>query len=73
MLGGRVVKVNELEKVKVREVFKQLVMNEWEKVRNARVVSEEEEWKLFKCSIIECAARVCGYKNIGTKSKRSMS
>ena len=71
MPGGRVVKVSELEKVEVREVFKQLVMNEWEKVRNARVLSEEEEWKLFKCSIMECAARVCGYKNIGTKSKRS--
>ena len=71
MLGGRVVKVSELEKVEVREAFKQLVMSEWEKVRNARVLSVEEEWKLFKCSIMECAARVCGYKSIGTKSKRS--
>ena len=41
MLGGRVVKVSELEKVEVREAFKQLVMNEWEKVRYARVLSVE--------------------------------
>ena len=26
---------------------------------------------MFKCSIMECAARVCGYKNIRMKSKRS--
>merc|ERR1711872_852032 len=71
MLGWRVVEVSELEKVEVREIFKQLVMNEWEKVRYTRVLSVEEEWKLFKCSIMECAARVCGYKSIGAKSKRS--
>ena len=67
----RVVKVSELEKVEVREEFKRLLRNEWERVRNARILSVEEEWELFKSAILRCAATVCGYKSIGRKRKGS--
>ena len=40
---SRIVKVSEFEKVEVRERFAQLLVDEWEKVKNARVIGAEEE------------------------------
>ena len=67
----RVIKVSELEKPEVREAFEMLILNEWERVRNTRLLNVEEEWELFKCTVIRCAASVCGYKRVGNKRKGS--
>ena len=67
----RVIKVRELEKEEVREEFKRLILNEWERVRNTAVLSVEEEWREFKSIVLRCAATVCGYKVLGRKCKGS--
>ena len=67
----KIVKVSELEKEEVREAFKEMLAEEWEKVRNSRLLSVEEEWKTFKECVMTVAARVCGYKRVGRKSKSS--
>ena len=67
----RVVRVSELEKEEVREVFVILIVNEWDRIRNTRVLSVEEEWEMFKSTVMTCAARVCGYKSIGRKKRES--
>ena len=67
----KVVKVSELEKEEVKEVFKGILAEEWAKVRNARLMSVEEEWKIFKETVLRVAARVCGYRSVGRKNKRS--
>ena len=67
----KVVKVGEFEKEEVREEFKRLIADEWAKVRNTRVKSVEGEWEMFKECVMTMAVRVCGYKNIGRKNKRS--
>ena len=69
--GKRVVRVCELEKAEVREAFVVLIVNEWERIRNTRVLSVEEEWETFKSIVMACAARVCGYKSIGRKKQGS--
>ena len=66
----RVVRVSELEKEEVREAFVMLIVNEWDRIRNTRVLSVEEEREMFKSTVMTCAARVCGYKSIGRKKKR---
>ena len=55
----------------MREVFVILIVNEWDRIRNARVLSVEEEWEMFRSTVMTCAARVCGYKSIGRKKRRS--
>ena len=60
----KVVRVSELEKVEVRDTFKEMMAEEWSKVRNARLLSVEEEWKRFKETMMMIAARVCGYKSV---------
>merc|ERR1712105_51168 len=67
----KIVKVSELEKEEVREAFIEMLAEEWEKVRNSRLLSVEEEWKTFKECVMTVAARVCGYKRVGRKSKSS--
>ena len=61
----RDVRVNELEKKEVREAFVMLIVNEWDRIRDTRLLSVEEEWTMFKSIVMICAARACGYKNIG--------
>ena len=34
-------------------------------------MSVEEEWEVFKRTVMSCAARVCGYKSVGRKSRGS--
>ena len=46
----------------VGEAFVILIVNEWDRIRNARVLSVEDEWGMFKSIVMICAARVCGYK-----------
>ena len=41
-VSKRVIKVSEFEKSEVREAFKRLIMNEWERVKNTRVLRVEE-------------------------------
>ena len=55
----------------MREAFVILIVNEWDRIRNTRVLSVEEEWKMFKSTVMTCAARVCGYKSIGRKKRGS--
>ena len=71
MEDKRVIKVSELEKAEVREAFKQLLAEEWERVSNTRLLSVEEEWMLFKETVLRIAAEVCGYRKVGRKNKRS--
>jgi len=71
MEDKKVVRVSELEKVEVRDTYKEMMAEEWSKVRNARLLSVEEEWKRFKETVMMIAARVCGYKSVGRKNKRS--
>ena len=71
VVNQRVVKVSEFEKVEVREAFKGLIMNEWERVKGGEVREVEEEWKLFKSAVMRCAGIVCGYKCVGRKKKGS--
>ena len=47
----RVVRVSELEKEKVREAFVILIANEWDRIRNTRVLSVEE-WEMFKSTVM---------------------
>ena len=58
----RVVRVSELEKEELREAFVILIVNEWDIIRNTRVLSIEEEWEMFKSIVMTCAARVFGTK-----------
>ncbi|MEL7302024.1 MAG: reverse transcriptase family protein, partial [Pseudomonadota bacterium] len=55
----------------VREAFRGILSEEWGKIRNSRLLSVAEEWKTFKETVMMVAARVCGYKRVGRKSKRS--
>ena len=71
VVNQRVVKVSEFEKVEVREAFERLIVSEWERLKDSRLLSVEEEWELFKSSVLRCAAVVCGYKNVGRKKKGS--
>merc|ERR1712002_199121 len=59
------------EKVEVREAFQGLIVSEWERVKDRGVVEVEEEWELFKSTIVRCAGIVCGYKCVGRKKKGS--
>ena len=67
----RVVRVSELEKEEVREASVILIVNEWDKIRNIREFSVEEELEMLKSTVMTCAARVCGYKSIGRKKRGS--
>ena len=67
----RVVRVSELEKEEVREAFVLLIVNEWDRFRNTRVLSIEEKLEMFKSTVMTCAARVCGYKSIERKKRES--
>ena len=52
VIAKRVVRVSELEKEEVREGFVILVVNEWDRIRNTRVLSVKEEWDMFKITVI---------------------
>ena len=67
----RVVRVSELGKEEARKAFVILIVNEWDRNRDTRVLSIEEEWEMFKSTVMTCAARVCGYKRIGGKKRGS--
>ena len=56
--------MSELEKGDVREAFVILIVNEWDRIRNTNILCVEEEWEMFKSSVMTCAARVCGYKSL---------
>ena len=62
--------MSEIEKEETREAFVILIVNEWDRIRNTEVLSVEEEWKMFKSTVMTCAGRVCGYQSIGRKKKR---
>ena len=66
----RVVKVSEHQKEEVREAFVILIGNEWDRIRNTRVLSVEKEWEMFNSTVRTCATRVCWYKSIGRKKRR---
>ena len=63
--------MSELGKEKVREAFVILIVNEWDRIRNTRDLSVEEEWEMFKSTVMTCAARVCGYQSIEGKKRES--
>ena len=63
--------MSEFEKAEVREEFQRLIVSEWGRVKDSRVVEVEEEWELFKSTVIRCAGIVCGYKCVGRKKKGS--
>ena len=63
----RVVRVSELEKEVVRETFAILIVDECKRVRNTSVLSVEEEWEMFRSTVMTYAAWVCGYKSIERK------
>ena len=67
----RVVRVSELEKEEVREAFVILIVNEWDGIKDARVLSVQEEWEMFKSTVMTCATRVCGCKSIGRNKRGS--
>ena len=48
--------MSELEKEEVREAFAILTVNEWNRIRNTRILSAEEEWEMFKSAVMTCAA-----------------
>ena len=52
--------MSELEKEELRAASVKLMVNEWDKIRNTRVLSVEEEWEIFKSTVMTCAARMCG-------------
>ena len=55
VVNRRVVLVSEFEKVEVREAFERLIVSEWERVKDSRLLIVEEEWELFK----EYCVKVC--------------
>ena len=64
--------MRELEKEEVRDAFVILIVNEWDRTRNTRVLSVEEVWEMFKSTVMTCAARVCRYKGIGRKKREGV-
>ena len=70
-MGQRVIKVSKLEKTEVRKKYKRQIEMEWERVKENRVTSIEEEWKILKTNVLKCAAVVCGNKRLGKKRERS--
>ena len=69
--GKKVIKVKELEKREKREAFKELIKIEWERVKGIVTMSPEEEWEVFKSVVLEVAGKVCGFRYVGRKGKRS--
>ena len=63
----RVVRVSELKEEEVREAFVILIGNEWDRIRDTRVLCVEEEWEIFTRTVMTCTARMCRYKSIGRK------
>ena len=55
----------------MREASVILIVNEWDKIRNTRVLNVKEEWEMFKSTVTACAARVGVYKSIGRKKRGS--
>ena len=43
VVNQKFVKVSEFEKVEVREAFERLIVSEWERVKDSRLLSVEEE------------------------------
>ena len=70
-MNQRVIKIEELEKLEKREAYVNLLEREWARVRNRRWCSMNEEWEIFKKSVLGSAAKVCGYKRVGRKNERS--
>ena len=44
-------------------------MNKWDRIRNTRALSVEEEWEMLKSTVMTGAARVCGHKSTGRKKE----
>ena len=71
VIAKSVMMVSELQKQEVRKAFLILIVNEFDRIRNTRVLSVEEEWQLFKSTVMPCAARVHWYKSIERKKRGS--
>ena len=63
--------MSELQKEEVRETFIILIVNEWGRIRDKRVLSVEEECEMFKSTVMTCAARVCEYRSTGKEKRGS--
>ena len=48
-----------------------MIEAEWLSVKNARLLSVEDEWEKFKSFILRSAGEICGYKRIGRRGKKS--
>ena len=55
----------------MREALVILIVNEWDSIRDTRVLSIEEEREIFKSTVMTYTARMFGYKSIGRKKRRS--
>ena len=67
----REVKYQELEKLEVREAYRQRIDVEWELVRHRELMGVEEEFGMFRSGVVGSAAAECGYRKLGRKSKNS--
>ena len=59
------VKVEELHKEEKERDYQEKVKEVYEVVKESAVGTVEEEWGLFKDSIVECASDVCGKRIVG--------
>ena len=72
-VGGRVrevVRIRELEKVEKAAEYREKIAKEWEEVRERRRGGVEEEWELFRETVMRCAAEVCGMRKVGGTRKK---
>ena len=60
-----VVKVEELNKEEKEREYKEKMRVEYEEVRKREVGNVEEEWKMFKDSVMRNASEVCGKRRVG--------
>jgi hypothetical protein len=56
----KVFRVSELLNKEKAEMYKELIDEDWRAVRSQAVGSVEEEWEIFRCTIIRISVEVCG-------------
>ena len=66
--SGKVVKVSELKCEQKRNDFQNEIERRFECTEESGCV--EEEWKNFKCAVIESAEEICGMRVIGKRAKK---
>ena len=62
--------MKELNKVGKEQIYQERVKIEYESVREREIGSVEEEWKLFRDTMLRTASDVCGKKKVGGYARK---